>query len=70
MYGTLTLHGVSKPVEVKVKKAGEGPDPWGGYRTGFIGSLTLRRSDFGMSYDLGPTAEEMELELNIEGIRE
>jgi polyisoprenoid-binding protein YceI len=65
----LTLHGTSKPIEIKVKKLGEGKDPWGGYRAGFVGTVKLVRRDFGMTYRLGPKSEDMELELGIEGIR-
>jgi polyisoprenoid-binding protein YceI len=67
--GVLTLHGVEKPISIDIKKMGEGPDPWGGYRAGFIGTTTLARKDFGIDYDLGPASETMELELGIEGIR-
>lgn len=68
--GALTLHGVEKPIEIKVEKMGEGPDPWGGYRAGFIGTTTLSRRDFGIDYDLGPASETLELELGIEGIKQ
>ncbi|MBF0561457.1 MAG: YceI family protein, partial [Alphaproteobacteria bacterium] len=68
--GILTLHGVSKPIEIKVAKVGEGKDPWGGYRAGFEGSFLLTRSDFGVSYDLGPSAQTMEMSLYVEGIRQ
>ncbi len=67
--GVLTLHGVEKPISIDIKKMGEGPDPWGGYRAGFIGTTTLARKDFGIDYDLGPASETMELELGIEGIK-
>ena len=67
--GTLTLHGVTKPVTLAVKKIGEGDDPWGGYRAGFEGTTSLTRKDFDMGYDLGPASESMELELFVEGIR-
>ncbi len=69
MEGVLTLHGVSKSIKIEVKTVGEGTDPWKGYRAGFIGTFTLRRSDFGISYDLGPLSETMEFDLGIEGIR-
>lgn len=69
MEGVLTLHGVSKTVRIDIKKLGEGADPWKGYRTGFVGTMTLRRKDFGMGYDLGPASDTMEFELGIEGIR-
>ena len=67
--GILTLHGVSKPIAIDVQYIGEGDDPWGGYRAGFEGSVTIRRSDFGMMYDLGPKSDEMQLDLYIEGVR-
>jgi len=68
--GELTLHGVTKPVTIEMKKLGEGKDPWGGYRSGFIGTTTINRKDFGIDYELGPASWEMELELGIEGIRQ
>lgn len=67
--GMLTLHGVTQPISIRLEKLGEGNDPWGGYRAGFVGTTTLTRRDFGISYNLGPASESMELELGIEGIR-
>ena len=67
--GMLALHGVTRPISIQLEKLGEGSDPWGGYRAGFIGTTTLTRRDFGISYNLGPASESMELELGIEGIR-
>jgi polyisoprenoid-binding protein YceI len=67
--GTLTLHGVSKAITLDVKAIGQGDDPWGGYRAGFEASTSIRRADFGMEYNLGPTAETMDFELYIEGVR-
>ena len=68
--GDLTLHGVTRPITIDVEHIGHGPDPWGGYRRGFAGSATLRLSDFGVDYDLGPAAREVELFLSVEGIRQ
>ena len=67
--GDLTLHGVTKPIAIAVEKVGEGKDPWGGYRAGFEGTVSLTRKDFGMGYNLGPASESMELFLFIEGVR-
>ncbi len=67
--GELTLHGVTKPITLDVKAVGEGDDPWGGYRAGFTGTTTLKRSDFGISYNLGPSAETMQFDLFVEGIK-
>lgn len=69
MEGELTLNGVTKPITLDVRVVGEGTDPWGGYRSGFSATTTLRRADFGISYDLGPAAETMNFDLHIEGIR-
>ncbi|MBF0148078.1 MAG: YceI family protein [Magnetococcales bacterium] len=66
--GDLTLHGVTHKVEIPVTFVGAGPDPWGGQRRGYEGRLEIKRSDYGISYNLGPAAETMTLELFIEGI--
>ncbi len=68
--GDLTLHGVTRPVTIEVEHIGHGPDPWGGFRRGFQGSTVLKLADFGIAYDLGPAAREVELFLSVEGIRQ
>ncbi len=67
--GDLTLHGVTKNISIDVKSIGEGDDPWGGYRAGFEGQYTLVRKDFDMGFNLGPAAEEVQLDLFIEAIK-
>ena len=69
MKGDLTLMGMTRPISIAVSKVGEGSDPWGGYRAGFEGTVTLNRSDFGAGMNLGPASESLELSLFIEGIR-
>ena len=69
MNGDLTLMGVTRPIAIAVRKIGEGNDPWGGYRAGFEGTVTLNRSDFGAGMNLGPASESLELSLFIEGVR-
>lgn len=68
--GDLTLRGVTKPLEIAVTKIGEGEDPWGGYRAGFSGTTSFKLKDFGIDYNLGPSAEKVFLELEVEGVRE
>lgn len=68
--GNLTLHGVTRPVQIMVTQIGHGPDPWGGYRRGFQGTTSLKLADFGIDYDLGPASREVELTLMVEGIRQ
>ena len=67
--GELTLHGVTKPVTIEAEFIGGGDDPWGGFRQGFVGSTKLVLADYGMTHDLGPAAKEVELTLNVEGLR-
>jgi len=67
--GDFTLHGVTKLISFPVEKVGEGKDPWGGYRAGFVGTTQLKLSDYGITYNLGPASTHVELELMIEGIR-
>jgi polyisoprenoid-binding protein YceI len=68
--GELTLRGVTKPIAIAVSEVGAGPDPWGGFRRGFEGSVTLTLADFGIDYDLGPAAKTVDMYLSIEGIRQ
>jgi polyisoprenoid-binding protein YceI len=68
--GNLTLHGVTKEVKIAAERVGGGEDPWGGYRQGFTGTTRIPLKDFGINFDLGPAAKEVELTLNIEGIRQ
>ena len=67
--GNLTLHGVTKAVEIEVEHIGAGTDPWGGYRRGFQGSTKFAMADFGIVKDLGPKSKDVEMILSIEGIR-
>ena len=68
--GQLTLRGVTREIDIEVQKIGQGTDPWGGYRAGFQGSTTLTLADYGITYNLGPAARQVELFLSIEGIRQ
>ncbi len=67
--GDLTIAGVTKPVVVKATFLGEGKDPWGGYRAGFEGTTSIKRSDFGKQKDLGPASEAVELYVSFEGVK-
>ncbi len=49
--GTLTMHGVSKPVTLDVDFLGVGPDAWGGRRAGFEARTKINRQDFGVAWN-------------------
>ena len=68
--GLFTLHGVSKSIDFEIEKVGEGQDPWGGYRAGFMGKTRLKLADYGIDYDLGPASTHVDIELHIEGIKQ
>lgn len=68
--GNLNLHGYTRPIEIAVEHIGNGLDPWGGYRRGFLGTTKLALKDFGIDYELGNQSREVELTLSIEGIRQ
>lgn len=67
--GDLTIAGVTKPIVVKATFLGEGKDPWGGYRAGFEGTTSIKRSDFGKMMDLGPQSDAVDLYITFEGVK-
>ncbi|ATG77376.1 YceI family protein [Pseudoalteromonas sp. 1_2015MBL_MicDiv] len=68
--GDFTLHGVTKTITFEIDKVGEGKDPWGGYRVGFEGETSLKLTDYGIDYNLGPASTHVDIGLFIEGIRQ
>ena len=50
--GDLTIHGVTKPVVLKVEgPTTEGKDPWGNLRIGASATTKIKRSDFGLTWN-------------------
>jgi polyisoprenoid-binding protein YceI len=73
--GTLSMHGVDKPVTVSLESLGRGKDPWGGERIAFSGKASVNRHDFGLDWNaaleaggvlVGPVVN---LELEIEAVK-
>jgi len=65
--GDLTLHGVTKPLTLKVNRTGTGPGMKPGTTlTGLETSFTIKRSDFGMNYMVPKIGDEVTLWVAIE----
>ena len=72
MIGDLTMHGVTKPLTVKVAAVGSAKRPLvmgGGYVAGFEGQFVVNRSDFGMKTMIGPVGDEVRVTVSVEGNR-
>jgi polyisoprenoid-binding protein YceI len=50
--GELDLHGVRRPVELRLEVNGFGPDPYGGIRAGFTATTEINRSDFDVNLNV------------------
>ncbi len=68
--GDMTLHGVTKSVTIPLTHTGEGPDPWGGYRLGLHGEITIKRSDFGMTHMAEGLSDDVKLIVSFEGTKQ
>lgn len=67
--GKLTLHGVTKPVKVKMKHLGSGKGMRGELRVGFEGSFTIKRGDYGITKMKGAVGESIRMTIAVEGVR-
>jgi len=76
LHGSLTMHGVTKPVVLDVEYAGTQKDPWGGYRAGFSAKASLGRKDFGLVWnqllETGGVAvgDKVEIDIEIEAVKQ
>jgi len=71
-----TMRGVTRELRLPAKLSGPTKDPWGGVRIGLEAKTQLNRKDYGIKYhevlETGvlAVAEEVELEINAEAIKE
>lgn len=76
LLGELTLHGVTKPVELQYSVSGFLTDPWGNDRAGFEATGKINRKDFGVSWNKALDAggfvlgDEVTLNISIEAVKE
>jgi polyisoprenoid-binding protein YceI len=70
--GTLTMHGVTRPVTARVADFTAVKTDRFGFRAGFEASITVRRSDFGMDLFVkdGTLGDEVTIIASIQGLRQ
>jgi polyisoprenoid-binding protein YceI len=68
VHGELTLHGITRPVDLDLAYQGTGPDPWGSTRAAFRATTKLRRNLFGIDWNESvlPGVPQIGLELQVE----
>jgi polyisoprenoid-binding protein YceI len=49
--GELTMHGVTRKIELEATETGRGTDPWGNERVGFSAETKIDRRDFGLTWN-------------------
>ena len=68
--GDFTLLGVTKPVVLAVTHNKSDTHPFSGkYVSGFSASTTIKRSDFGMTYGVPGVGDDVEVRIEVEGVR-
>ncbi len=66
--GELTLHGVTKPIQVRVERTGAALNLMGKKILGIASEFRIKRSDYGMKYLVGPIADDVLLFVSLECI--
>jgi polyisoprenoid-binding protein YceI len=72
--GTLTMHGVTKPVILELEIGGEATDPWGGKRAGFTGTTKVDRKEYGLTWNKALEAgkflvgDDVTIDISVEGV--
>ncbi len=73
--GDLAIRGVTRPVTVPFEYEGAATDPFGNFRAGFSGTVTINRKDFGVNWNAALetggvlVSDKITLEFDISAIR-
>ncbi|HYE97233.1 MAG TPA: YceI family protein [Rubricoccaceae bacterium] len=76
LVGELTMHGVTRAVELDAVYLGEGKDPWGGTRVAFEAGVTVNRKDYGLNWNVALetggflVSENVEITLEIQAVQQ
>jgi polyisoprenoid-binding protein YceI len=72
--GELSLHGVTRPVQLELEVNGFTKDPFGGTRAGFSAKAQINRKDFGITIDMpmdgggAVVGDKIQVNLEIEAV--
>lgn len=72
--GDLTIHGVTRSVDLSVEFAGHVRDPWGGDRAIFSATTQVNREDFGVTWNVALEAggvlvsKEIRIDIEVETV--
>ncbi len=69
LLGTLTLHGITKKIEIPFEANGPVVDPWKNNRIGLEGAFTLKRADYGITSFVGVVGDEVKVDISAEFIQ-
>lgn len=73
--GDLTVKDVTKPITIEFEESGTATDPFGNERTGFEGSVSISRKEWGLSWNAALEAggvlvsDKIKLDFDISAIR-
>jgi polyisoprenoid-binding protein YceI len=68
--GDFTMHGMTKPLTLEIKKGKEGKGMQDEIRGGGETHFTIKRSDYGMNFMQGPLGDEVNIVVSLEGIKQ
>lgn len=74
--GDLSIHGITKPESFDVTFEGVGKDPWGNEKVGFSAVGSIKRADFGLTYnavlETGGVliGDEVKISIEIEAVKQ
>ncbi len=73
--GDLTIHGVTREVVLDAESLGAGKDPWGNDRIAFQAQTSIRRRDFGLTWNQALetggvlVGDEVEISLDVQAVK-